>query len=166
VAWFSRLLDNLRPWAPGEPWTSEPSAGPSQQKGSTTMSAPTHPTQPQPTQPTQQPPEWQPPPPEWGAINPTPQPVPWGAGIVQAPIITPPRQAATPHDAAVERLLADGWQIQSATPYGTYMAKPLNHLLHFLIGLFTLGLWWWVWLVLAFMPRRHYVPANLLEARR
>ena len=27
--------------------------------------------------------------------------------------------------------------------------KPVNHLLHFLIGVFTCGLWWIAWLVIA-----------------
>jgi hypothetical protein len=99
--------------------------------------------------------------------TPTLDPARWGAGTVQAPIVAPPQRAASDHDAAVERLLADRWQIESQTPYGTYMAKPLNHLLHFLIGLFTFGLWWWVWLVLAIVPRRHYIPRGLdVTARR
>jgi hypothetical protein len=27
--------------------------------------------------------------------------------------------------------------------------KPVNNVLHFFIGLFTLGVWWLVWIVLA-----------------
>ncbi len=27
--------------------------------------------------------------------------------------------------------------------------KPVNHVLHFFIGLFTLGLWWIVWAIMA-----------------
>jgi hypothetical protein len=38
---------------------------------------------------------------------------------------------------------------QSDTQAVLVFGKPPNHLLHFLIGLFTLGVWWIVWLVLA-----------------
>ena len=29
--------------------------------------------------------------------------------------------------------------------------KPTNHLLHFTIGIFTIGLWWFVWIFLVFI---------------
>jgi hypothetical protein len=38
---------------------------------------------------------------------------------------------------------------QSDTMAVIIYGKPVNHLLHFFIGLFTVGLWWIVWLVLA-----------------
>ena len=37
---------------------------------------------------------------------------------------------------------------QSETMAVIVYGKPVNHLLHFFIGLFTVGLWWIVWLIL------------------
>jgi hypothetical protein len=65
---------------------------------------------------------------------------------------------AAAHDAKVQQLLLEHWQITAATDQGTHLAKPLNHVLHFLIELFTLGAWWWVWLVLALQRRSVFVP--------
>ena len=83
----------------------------------------------------------------------------WGEGTTRPPAIIATHP--TGHDAAVALLVADGWQITAEQPAGTHLAKPLNHVLHFFIGLFTLGLWWWVWLILAIMPRRHFVPRTV-----
>jgi hypothetical protein len=79
----------------------------------------------------------------------------WGQGTTQPPVLVPHPSG---HDAAVAGLVASGWQITASLPAGTHLAKPLNHVLHFLIGLFTFGAWWLVWLVLAMVPRRHFVP--------
>lgn len=38
---------------------------------------------------------------------------------------------------------------QSDTNAVVVVGKPVNHILHFLIGVFTCGLWWIVWLILA-----------------
>ena len=70
----------------------------------------------------------------------------------------PPNGMAAAHDAKVQQLLLGHWQITAATDQGTHLAKPLNHVLHVLIGLFTLGAWWWVWLVLALQRRSIFVP--------
>ena len=32
--------------------------------------------------------------------------------------------------------------------------KPVNHLLHFLVGVFTCGLWWIVWLILVLTQKK------------
>ena len=32
--------------------------------------------------------------------------------------------------------------------------KPVNHLLHFLVGIFTCGLWWIVWLILILTQKK------------
>ncbi len=52
---------------------------------------------------------------------------------------------------AVQAEIARGGRMQSATPYSAVIVygQPVNHLLHFLIGVFTVGLWWIVWLILA-----------------
>lgn len=76
-----------------------------------------------------------------------------------APALPPPPDGmAAVHDAKVQQLLLGHWQITAATDQGTHLAKPLNHVLHFLIGLVTLGAWWWVWLVLALQRRSIFVP--------
>lgn len=31
----------------------------------------------------------------------------------------------------------------------TYLGKRVNHLLHFFVGIFTLGAWWIVWAIMA-----------------
>jgi hypothetical protein len=78
--------------------------------------------------------------------TPSAQPQPWPAG------------PASPHDAQVMDLLAYGWRVESAGSWGTTLRKPPHHLVHFLLGLFTFGLWWLVWLVLALTPRRRTIP--------
>lgn len=56
---------------------------------------------------------------------------------------------------ALERHLArvqgSGWRVESRSDFAATIAKgqPINHLLHFCIGLFTFGLWWFVWLLMA-----------------
>ena len=51
----------------------------------------------------------------------------------------------------VAQHVAGGARVESQTDYQAIlvMGKPVNHLLHFLIGLLTCGLWWIVWIVLA-----------------
>jgi hypothetical protein len=74
---------------------------------------------------------------------------PWGDGVVRSP--------AVGHDGQVRELLAAGWSIVAEEPSGTWMAKDLNHVLHFLIGLATCGAWWLVWAVLAMRGTRRFV---------
>ena len=42
------------------------------------------------------------------------------------------------------------------------MGGKVNHLLHSLVGLFTFGLWWLVWLLIAILdkPQRWIVAVN------
>lgn len=51
----------------------------------------------------------------------------------------------------IQMAVARGGRIesQSDTTAVIVMGKPVNHLLHFFVGLFTLGFWWIVWIVLA-----------------
>lgn len=52
---------------------------------------------------------------------------------------------------AVQQAVLAGGRIesQSETMAVIVRGRSVNHLLHFFIGLFTLGLWWIVWLILA-----------------
>jgi hypothetical protein len=52
---------------------------------------------------------------------------------------------------AVHTQIAQGARVESQSDYSAVLAKGHrpNHVLHFIIGLFTLGLWWLVWIVLA-----------------
>lgn len=47
--------------------------------------------------------------------------------------------------------VANGARIESQGDFQAVVVRGhrVNHLLHFLIGIFTLGLWWIVWLVIA-----------------
>ena len=52
-------------------------------------------------------------------------------------------------EAKANELIALGYRIESRTSTQiVYVSgKPVNHLLHFFVGLFTLGIWWlFVWL--------------------
>lgn len=42
---------------------------------------------------------------------------------------------------------------QTDTQFVIVYGRRPNHLLHFLVGLFTLGLWWFVWLIIAIGTR-------------
>ncbi len=54
-------------------------------------------------------------------------------------------------DRQIDSMFAAGYRINSRTDTSAVMVrgKKINHLLHFLIGVFTSGLWWIVWLILA-----------------
>jgi hypothetical protein len=51
----------------------------------------------------------------------------------------------------VQQAVARGARVesQSDTMAVVIYGKPVNHILHFLIGLVTVGAWWIVWLILA-----------------
>lgn len=51
---------------------------------------------------------------------------------------------------AVAREVAAGYRVESQTGIMAVLVKGrrVNHLLHFLIGIFTIGLWWIVWIFL------------------
>lgn len=55
------------------------------------------------------------------------------------------------------RSIAQGARIQSQSDTTVVMifGKPINHLLHFIIGIFTLGLWWIMWIALALSGGEH-----------
>jgi hypothetical protein len=82
----------------------------------------------------------------------------WGKGVLK------PLPAFTPvdHDARVAELLGRGYRIEIQSDAYTQLVtgKPVNHPLHFFIGLVTFGLWWLVWLLLAITggERRAVIP--------
>jgi len=51
----------------------------------------------------------------------------------------------------VQMSVVQGGRVESQTDYTAVIVKgkPVNHLLHFLIGVFTCGLWWIAWLIIA-----------------
>jgi len=51
----------------------------------------------------------------------------------------------------VARAVAAGARVESQSDFMAVVVKGkrVNHILHFLIGIFTLGLWWIVWLIMA-----------------
>ena len=48
-------------------------------------------------------------------------------------------------------LIEQGWRIDSESSDYIFLVKGqrVNHLLHFLVGLFTIGVWWMVWIFIA-----------------
>ena len=65
----------------------------------------------------------------------------------------------------VDYLIGKGWAIESQTDVIVSLTrgKPVNHLLHFFVGFFTLGAWWvFVWLPLSIFGgvKRRTVAAN------
>lgn len=44
-----------------------------------------------------------------------------------------------------------GGRVESQSEFQAVIVtgKPVNHLLHFLVGVFTCGLWWIAWLIIA-----------------
>jgi hypothetical protein len=53
-------------------------------------------------------------------------------------------------DAQVASYLTQGWRIESRTAHSAVMVKgkPVNHILHLLLTLVTVGLWLPVWIFL------------------
>ena len=51
----------------------------------------------------------------------------------------------------VAELTKIGWRIEAETERDVVIVRShrVNHLLHFIVGLFTLGLWWIVWIIIA-----------------
>ncbi len=62
---------------------------------------------------------------------------------------------------SLDELVAEGWRIESESTEYVFLVKgrPVNHLLHFFVGIFTLGVWWIVWILVAANggERRHTV---------
>ena len=54
-------------------------------------------------------------------------------------------------DGQLASFLTQGWQIESRTELSAVLVKgkPVNHVLHLLLSLVTVGLWIPVWIILA-----------------
>ncbi len=70
-------------------------------------------------------------------------------------------------DHRIENEIARGGRIESRTAKSAVIihGRRVNHVLHFLIGLLTLGLWWGVWILLAIFGGERRVVLTDLVAR-
>jgi hypothetical protein len=99
-----------------------------------------------------------------------------------AEVDAPPSQLSGPERAEklariVSARALEGWVVidkndRDASAVLMLPGKPVNHVLHFIIGLFTCGVWWIVWLMLAATQRREQrvrlsmdAYGNLLEEK-
>lgn len=60
---------------------------------------------------------------------------------------------------AVATEVSKGWHVQSQTDYQAVMLKPgtkVNHLLHLILSLITLGIWLVVWLLVTVLHKREH----------
>ena len=80
--------------------------------------------------------------------------------------ISPPARPVTREesiDHQIASYLAQGWRLESRTAYSANMVKGkrVNHVLHLLLSVVTLGLWLPVWLVVALVGggRREHIAA-------
>ena len=86
---------------------------------------------------------------------PPPPPPPPAAAAPQAPTVTATQKTSEERRAllanALQGQVAGGARIESQSDYQAVIVQGhrVNHLLHFFIGIFTLGLWWLVWIVIA-----------------
>ena len=64
----------------------------------------------------------------------------------------------------IQVAVAQGGRVESQSDYMAVIVtgKKVNHLLHFLIGWITLGLWWIVWIILAITggEKRHMITVD------
>jgi hypothetical protein len=84
--------------------------------------------------------------------------------------IPPPAFPPVDHDARVAELLGRGCRIEFQSDMYTQLIRGhrINHLLHFFLGLFTLGLWWIAWFLIWITCRedRYIVPRTRVGAPR
>ena len=52
--------------------------------------------------------------------------------------------------AAIQDKVRHGWRVESRSDFNATLVRGrrVNHLLHFLIGLFTFGVWWLLWILI------------------
>jgi hypothetical protein len=86
-----------------------------------------------------------------------------GAPMLQGPISPEARKQALAANIA-SAVAAQNARVESQSDFQAVLitGQPVNHLLHFLIGVFTCGLWWIVWLVLVLTggAKRHLVQVD------
>lgn len=88
----------------------------------------------------------------------------------------PPQQSQLTASERTERLARivssktlEGWTVvdrndRDASAVLMLPGKPVNHLLHFLVGIFTCGLWWIVWLVLVLTQKKEQRMRTSIDA--
>lgn len=57
----------------------------------------------------------------------------------------------------VQQLVTQGWAVEAQTDKSATLvkrSKKVNHVLHALLSLLTVGLWLWVWLVLVLWQKK------------
>lgn len=66
---------------------------------------------------------------------------------------------------AIHTQVAQGARVESQGDYQAILVKGHrpNHLLHFVIGIFTLGLWWFVWLGVVVLGGERRMSVNVDE---
>jgi hypothetical protein len=60
---------------------------------------------------------------------------------------------------AVANEVRSGWHVQSQTDYQAVLIKPgtkVNHLLHLILSLITLGVWLIVWVLITLLHKREH----------
>lgn len=99
------------------------------------------------------------------STRPTPAPAPTAAltAAAQGGTISMPHRQAILTRALQTQLVGDvRIESQSDTQAVVVFGRAPNHVLHFLIGLFTLGVWWIVWLImiLTHRERKRVITVN------
>lgn len=68
---------------------------------------------------------------------------------------------------AVGNEVRNGWHVQSQTDYQAVMLKPgtkVNHLLHLILTLITLGVWAIVWILVTLTHKREHQKVISVDA--
>lgn len=80
-----------------------------------------------------------------------PHAVEQASGAIDAPRRMTSDERKALLDQTIQRYGAEGWRIESRSDFQAVIAKGnrVNHVLHFLIGVITLAIWWIVWICLA-----------------
>ena len=64
----------------------------------------------------------------------------------------------------IAQAVGRGARVESQSEYQAVVVtgRRVNHLLHFIIGVFTAGLWWVVWIIMALTggEKRHIIQAD------
>jgi hypothetical protein len=69
--------------------------------------------------------------------------------------------------AELQRRATDGWQVDTfADPFTVTLRRraPVNHVMHAILSLLTLGLWLIVWLVVVMVPRTQRMSLRVDES--
>jgi cell division protein FtsN len=97
-----------------------------------------------------------------------------GAAPAQAPETVPATPAATRKTTderkqllaqMIQTQVASGARVESQSDFQAVLVQGhrVNHLLHFVVGIFTLGLWWLVWIGIAIFGGEKRMMAQVDE---